>query len=103
MNRGRFITIEGGEGSGKSTLIEGLRKQFEALELPLLISREPGGTALGEAVRTLVLDPPDEEEWSPLAEALLMNAARADHIEKKILPALQRGDWVVCDRFADST
>lgn len=103
MTRSRFITIEGGEGSGKSTLITGLSKQLDRLDIQHLITREPGGTPLAESVRALVLNPPDGAEWSPLAEALLMNAARRDHIEKKILPALKDGMWVICDRFADST
>lgn len=103
MTRGRFITIEGGEGSGKSTLIKGLQDAFAEAGIPLAVTREPGGTPLAEAVRQLVLHPPEGNEWSPLAEALLMNAARADHIEQKINPALDAGTWVVCDRFADST
>ena len=103
MTPGRFITIEGGEGTGKSTLIGGLSDRLTDRGIPHLLTREPGGTPLAERVRELVLSPPGEDEWSPVAEALLMNAARADHVEKKIAPALARGDWVVCDRCIDST
>ncbi|WP_084399820.1 dTMP kinase [Henriciella aquimarina] len=101
--RGRFITVEGGEGTGKSTLIRSLAEALEADGNSLLVTREPGGTPLAEEVRALVLSPPENEHWSALAEALLINAARADHVEKKILPALKAGEWVLCDRFADST
>ena len=101
--RGRFITIEGGEGTGKSTLISALATALKARGHGVTVTREPGGTPLAEAVRALVLSPPGDDRWSPLAEALLMNAARSDHVQKLILPALEHGDWVLCDRFADST
>ncbi|MEM8617015.1 MAG: dTMP kinase [Pseudomonadota bacterium] len=100
---GRFITLEGGEGTGKSTLIAGLNTAFRARGISAVVTREPGGTPLAEAARTLVLHPPEGEAWSPLAEALLMNAARVDHLERQIRPALRGGLWVVCDRFSDST
>lgn len=100
---GKFITLEGGEGSGKSTLIAGLAGTLEEQGIACLQTREPGGTLLAEAVRNLALHPPGEEAWSPLAHALLMNTARQDHLEKKIRPALEQGTWVLCDRFADST
>lgn len=103
MTSGRFITIEGGEGTGKSTLIAALSNRLTDKGVPHLLTREPGGTPLAERIRELVLSPPGDDEWSPVAEALLMNAARADHVEKKIAPALARGEWVVCDRFIDST
>ncbi|MEM5517598.1 dTMP kinase [Henriciella sp. AS95] len=103
MSRGCFITIEGGEGAGKSTLISGLERELSARGLEIVTTREPGGTVLAEQIRNLVLNPPDASDWSPIAEALLMNAARADHVEKKIAPALEGGRWVICDRFADST
>ena len=102
-SQGCFITIEGGEGSGKSTLVRGLAKALESDGRTVVTTREPGGTPLAEAVRSLVLAPPDGEPWSPLAEALLMNAARSDHVEKVIAPALARGEYVLCDRFSDST
>jgi dTMP kinase len=100
---GRFITLEGGEGTGKSTLAKGLAQKLEAAGIRTILTREPGGTPLAEAARHLLLHPPEGEAWSPLSEALLVNAARRDHLEKLIRPALARGDWVICDRFADST
>lgn len=100
---GRFITLEGGEGTGKSTLAKALAQRLEARGLSVVLTREPGGTPLAEAARQLLLHPPEGEAWSPLSEALLVNAARRDHLEKLIRPALARGDWVICDRFADST
>ena len=100
---GSFITLEGGEGTGKSTLIAGLRAALEARGIEVLVTREPGGTPLAEAVRSLALTPPEGESWSPLAHALLMNTAREDHLVKKIRPALAAGTWVISDRFADST
>ena len=100
---GRFITIEGGEGTGKSTLLDGLSKRLHERGIETVVTREPGGTALAERVRDLVLHPPQGEDWSPLAQAFLMNAGRIDHLEKHIQPALQTGTWVLCDRFTDST
>jgi dTMP kinase len=99
---GRFISFEGGEGSGKSTqarlLAETLRKRGQ----PVVLTREPGGTPGAEAIRTLLVTG-DPERWTPWAEACLVNAARADHVARVIRPALARGDWVICDRFVDST
>lgn len=103
VTRGFFVTVEGGEGCGKSTLLQGLAKKLSDDGRTVLLTREPGGTPLAENIRKLVLEPPEGEEWSPLAEALLMNAARSDHVQKKILPALQRGEWILCDRYSDST
>ncbi|ABI77617.1 thymidylate kinase [Hyphomonas neptunium ATCC 15444] len=100
---GHFITLEGGEGTGKSTLAKALARKLEAHGIGVVVTREPGGTPLAEAARQLLLHPPEGEAWSPLSEALLVNAARRDHLEKLIRPALARGDWVICDRFADST
>lgn len=102
-NRGLFITLEGGEGSGKSTLIQGLAARIQAEDIGYVKTREPGGTPLAEEIRKLALHPPGDDQFSPMAEALLMNAARADHLEKLIVPALASGLWVLCDRFADST
>lgn len=101
--RGRFITLEGGEGTGKSTLQVALRDRLAEQGLEVVLTREPGGTPRAEAIRNLVLTPPGGQPFSPLAEALLMNAARSDHLENLIRPALAAGKWVVCDRFADST
>lgn len=103
MTRGRFITLEGGEGTGKSTLIAGLVKTLRDRGVTVVVTREPGGTPLAEKIRELALNPPEGHEWSPLAHALLMNAAREDHLIRQIRPALDRGLWVLCDRFADST
>jgi dTMP kinase len=103
VSLGRFITLEGGEGTGKSTLLAALRERLEAAGKAVILTREPGGTELAEAIRNLVLHPPEGQVWSSMAEALLMNAARTDHLEKKIRPALEAGSWVLCDRFADST
>lgn len=101
--RGRFITLEGGEGTGKSTLARALAQRLADHGIEAVLTREPGGTPLAEAARELLLHPPEGEAWSALAEALLVNAARRDHIEKLIRPALAAGKWVICDRFADST
>ena len=101
--RGRFITLEGGEGVGKSTLQHALAKRLEDAGFGVVMTREPGGTRLAERVRELALHPLNGETWSPMAEALLMNAARVDHLDKLIRPALAKGLWVICDRFSDST
>lgn len=100
---GRFVTLEGGEGAGKSTLLKALMARAKEHGIASMSTREPGGTPLAEELRKIALNPPEGEHWSPLAEALLMNAARADHLEKKIRPALEGGQWVFCDRFSDST
>ena len=100
---GRFVTLEGGEGAGKSTLLKGLLGRAKEHGIAAIETREPGGTPLAEAVRKLALEPRDQETLSSLTEALLMNAARSDHLEKKIRPALESGQWVFCDRFSDST
>ena len=102
MTRGRFITLEGGEGAGKSTQLRRLAERLRARGLEVVATREPGGSPGAEAIRELVLNGA-EDRWSPVTETLLMYAARRDHIERVIAPALARGAWVVCDRFADST
>ena len=99
---GRFISFEGGEGSGKSTQARLLAETLRAAGRTVVLTREPGGTPGAEAVRALLVTG-DPDRWSPWAEACLVNAARADHVERIILPALARGDWVICDRFVDST
>lgn len=98
---GRFITLEGGEGAGKSTQARWLADAVRALGLTVLSTREPGGAPGAEILRSLLLS--GETTWSPLAETLLHYAARAEHVERAIRPALLSGVWVVCDRFADST
>jgi len=102
--RGRFITLEGGEGVGKSTLAAALVSRLSDRGLKIVRTREPGGSPGAEALRKLVLTPPPElGHWGPLTEALMFYAARRDHLEKLIRPALQSGAWVICDRFSDST
>lgn len=103
LPRGAFITLEGGEGTGKSTLARALAARLEARGIQVDLTREPGGTPLAEAARALLLHPPEGQGWSALSEALLVNAARRDHLEKRIRPALAGGTWVLCDRFSDST
>lgn len=102
MTRGRFISFEGGEGAGKSTQAKRLAGHLEQRGREVVLTREPGGSPGAEAIRDLVLRG-DADRWSPVTETLLMYAARRDHIERVIGPALSRGAWVVCDRFADST
>jgi len=102
VSRGRLITLEGIEGAGKSTVAQLARAWLEARQIPVLITREPGGTPLAEQLRQIVLAR-GAEPIAPLAETLLMFAARALHIENVIRPALARGQWVVCDRFTDAT
>lgn len=99
---GRFISLEGGEGAGKSTQATRLAAHIESLGLHCIVTREPGGSEGAEAVRGLLLGG-DVSRWSAHSEALLFAAARADHVEKRIRPALQSGAWVICDRFIDST
>jgi dTMP kinase len=101
-NRGLFITVEGGEGVGKSTNIAFLEQQLRDRGVDLLVTREPGGSKLGEALRQLLLDVSDESV-DPMAELLMMFAARAQHIRTRIEPALAAGRWVLCDRFTDAT
>lgn len=102
MARGRFITLEGGEGAGKSTQAKRLAEHLGTLGLDVVVTREPGGSPLAERIRDALLDPALPSH-SQLAEALMFNAARADHLDSLIRPALDRGRWVICDRFYDST
>lgn len=102
MNRGRFITLEGGEGVGKSTQVKALAEALRERGIDVLVTREPGGSDGAERIRELLLAGA-EERWGARAEALLFAAARADHVEKTIRPALDAGRWVVCDRFTDSS
>jgi dTMP kinase len=99
---GRFITFEGGEGSGKSTQSRMLAKHLSECGQPVVLTREPGGTPGAEAIRELLVTG-DPGRWSAWSEACLVNAARVDHVDRVIRPALARGDWVICDRFVDST
>ena len=99
---GRFISLEGGEGAGKSTQLKRLAAALRARGLEVVETREPGGSPGAEAIRLLLLQG-DEQRWTPEAEALLFAAARADHLAKTIRPALERGAWVLSDRFLDSS
>ncbi len=100
--RGRFLTFEGGEGAGKSSRVAELADRLRRRGVEVVVTREPGGSAGAEAVRHALLSGA-AEAFGPLAEALLFAAARADHVDQTIRPALERGAWVICDRFTDST
>lgn len=102
MPAGRFITLEGGEGVGKSTQLKALAAVLRDRGIDLIETREPGGSPGAEAIRGLLLHG-DEQRWTPEAEALLFAAARADHVARTIRPALAAGKWVLCDRFVDSS
>lgn len=99
---GLFITVEGGEGSGKTTNMAFIQKYLQSVGIAFEVSREPGGTPLAEDIRHLVLQP-RKELVDPSAELLLIFAARAQHLQQKIKPALEQGKWLVCDRFTDAT
>ncbi len=101
-SRGRFISLEGGEGVGKSTQVRALAAALRGRGLAVVETREPGGSPGAEAIRALLLGG-EADRWGPRAETLLFAAARSDHLEKTILPALDRGAWVVSDRFLDSS
>jgi dTMP kinase len=98
---GRFLTLEGGEGTGKSTQQTLLATALRTAGLDVVATREPGGTPGGDAIRNLLLAP--SAQWSPLSEVMLHSAARREHLDRLIKPALARGAWVICDRYADST
>jgi dTMP kinase len=99
---GRLVTLEGGEGAGKSTLLAGLRTHFAQAGVDVVYTREPGGTPIGEAIRTLVLDPA-HRDIAAETELLLMFAARAQLVREVLQPALAAGRWVLCDRFTDAS
>jgi dTMP kinase len=100
--RGLFISLEGGEGVGKSTQVKALAETLRARGLDVTVTREPGGSEGAERIRELLLSGSDDR-WGPHAEALLFAAARADHVARTIRPALDRGQWVLADRFVDSS
>ena len=102
MEEGKFITFEGGEGVGKSTQLARLAKVLNSRGLDVLLTREPGGSTGAEQIRDLLVKGV-VDRWTPISELLLLYAARSDHVEKTIKPALSSGKWVLCDRFADST
>lgn len=99
---GRFISLEGGEGVGKSTQAKALATSLREHGLEVVLTREPGGSPGAEAIRALLLGG-EQDRWGPRTEALLFAAARSDHLDKTIRPAMERGAWVVCDRFVDSS
>ena len=101
MTRGRFITLEGLDGAGKTTHLDWLRQYFESRGVKVRVTREPGGTSAGESLRKLLLE--GTERLHPETETLLMFAARREHLDKVILPALSRGEWVLSDRFTDAS
>ena len=100
--RGRFITFEGGEGAGKTTQARLLAERLRERGIDTVQTREPGGSPGAEEIRAIAVSG-DAERWSARTETLLMYASRSDHLERKILPSLEEGKWVVCDRFADSS
>lgn len=100
-NKGRFITLEGGEGVGKSTQIRLLADYLRERGLDVIETREPGGTEGAEAIRALLLGG-EADRWNPRAEALLFAAARSDHVQRVIRPAIEAGSWILCDRYVDS-
>lgn len=102
MNQGRFITLEGGEGVGKTTNLQFIRDRLSQQGIAHIVTREPGGTPFAEKIRGILLEPHDEPVHEQ-AELLLVFAARAQHIHQVILPALKQGKWVLCDRFTDAT
>lgn len=102
MGKGVFITIEGPDGSGKTTQIQKIRQLLEEHGERAIITREPGGTVISEKIRDLILDN-NNKEMTAVTEALLYAAARAQHVAEVIKPALDRGEWVICDRFVDSS
>lgn len=102
MTSARFLSLEGGEGAGKSTQARAIAAALAARGQGAIVTREPGGSEGAEAIRALLMQG-DAARWSPAAEALLFAAARADHVERVIRPALDSGRWVICDRYVDST
>ena len=103
MSRGRFITLEGGEGAGKSTVMAALAAELSARSIAFDMTREPGGTPLAEAIRSLTLDPHWMGIMRPETELLLVFAARAQHVRERILPLLESGHWVLSDRYTDAS
>lgn len=100
--RGKFITFEGGEGAGKTTQIKSLQDQLSKQGVQSILTREPGGVPSAEILRDLVVKG-DVDDWSVMAELLIITAGRVEHVKQKILPALDAGTWVLCDRFYDSS
>ena len=103
FGQARFVSVEGAEGAGKSVFTTALAAMIRACGAEVVTTREPGGTIVADQIRALFASPPPGESLTPTTEALLVSAARAQHLEYLIRPALARGAWVICDRFADST
>lgn len=102
MSEGKFISFEGGEGTGKTTQVKLLRDKLVSQGIDVVLTREPGGAPGAEEIRSLLLTG-DPDKWAPMTEVLLFYAARVDHLNNTILPALKSGKWVITDRYADST
>jgi len=100
--RGKFITVEGTDGAGKSTQMDMLIKYLEEKGIEVVVTREPGGTKISERLREIILDA-ENKEMTDVTEAMLYAASRAQHVEEKIIPALEEGKFVICDRFVDSS
>jgi dTMP kinase len=104
LTRGMFITVEGGEGVGKSLFVKLFSAELQKLQAnPVILTNEPGGTPVAESIRQIFKRPPQDDPLTPLTELFLVSAARTQHVQKRVLPALAKGEWVLCDRFADST
>ena len=102
MGKGKFITFEGGEGTGKSTQVALLEVALRSIDIPVVITREPGGAPGAEEIRNLLVNG-EVNRWTPMSEVLLNYAARVEHLDKTVYPALDQNQWVISDRFADST
>jgi dTMP kinase len=102
VGKGKFITFEGGEGTGKSTQVALLEVALRSIDIPVVTTREPGGAPGAEEIRNLLVNG-EVNRWTPMSEALLNYAARAEHLDKTVYPALDQNQWVISDRFADST
>jgi len=102
LPKGRFISVEGGEGVGKSTQCAFILELLKSFDIDAILTREPGGSDGADQIRQLLVTG-SEDRWDPLSETLLLFAARRDHVNRTIIPALERGVWVICDRFYDST
>lgn len=103
MSKSLFITVEGGEGVGKTTFIESLSNKLKALGISLHTTREPGGTKVADRIREIFAYPPEEEPLTLLAELFLICAARSQHVSTVLRPTLDQGSWILCDRYSDST